>query len=72
MKNQKVRSSFSWIWEFAGKHKSVYGLSVFFAILGVTCSILPYFLIADIVKNLLDGYKNIDLYAKKSLIIILL
>lgn len=51
MNNEKQRSSFSWIWEFAGEHKPVYGLSVAFAIAGVLCGILPYFLIGDIVKK---------------------
>ena len=72
MNNEKQRSSFSWIWEFAGEHKPVYGLSVAFAIAGVLCGILPYFLIGDIVKNLLDGCRDIDVYAKSIVIIALL
>lgn len=72
MNKEKQRSSFSWIWEFAGEHKPVYGLSVAFAIAGVLCGILPYFLIGDIVKNLLDGCRDIDVYAKSIVIIALL
>lgn len=72
MNKEKQRSPFSWIWEFAGEHKPVYGLSVAFAIAGVLCGILPYFLIGDIVKNLLDGCRGIDVYAKSIVIIALL
>ena len=72
MKKQKQRSSFSWIWEFAGEHKPVYALSVTFAVLGVICGILPYFFVGDIVKMLLDGVRDIDVYAKRVLIIALL
>ena len=72
MKKQKQRSSFSWIWEFAGEHKPVYALSITFAILGVICSILPYFFVGDIVKKLLDGVRDIDVYVQSIVIIALL
>lgn len=72
MKKQKQRSSFSWIWEFAGEHKPVYALSITFAILGVICSILPYFFVGDIVKKLLDGCRDIDVYVQSIVIIALL
>ncbi len=72
MNNEKQRSPFSWIWEFAGEHEPVYGLSVAFAIAGVLCGILPYFLIGDIVKNLLDCCRDIDVYTKSIIIIALL
>ena len=72
LKKQKQRSSFSWIWEFAGEHKPVYALSITFAILGVICSILPYFFVGDIVKKLLDGCRDIDVYVQSIVIIALL
>lgn len=72
MKKQKQRSSFSWIWEFAGEHKPVYALSITFAVLGVIWSILPYFFVGDIVKKLLDGVRDIDVYVQSIVIIALL
>ena len=72
MNNEKQRSPFSWIWEFAGEHKPVYALSVTFAVAGVICGILPYFLVGDIVKKLLDGIRDIDVYTKNIIIIALL
>ena len=72
MNNEKQRSPFSWIWEFAGEHKPVYGLSVAFAAAGVVCGILPYFFVGDIVKKLLDGIRDIDVYTKSIIIIVFL
>ena len=72
MNNEKQRSPFSWIWEFAGEHKPVYGLSVAFAAAGVVCGILPYFFVGDIVKKLLDGIRDIDVYTNSIIIIALL
>lgn len=72
MNKEKQRSPFSWIWEFAGEHKPVYGLSVAFAIAGVLCGILPYFFVGDIVKKLLDGCRDIDVYVQSIVIIALL
>ena len=50
----------------------MYGLSVAFAIAGVICGILPYFFVGDIVKKLLDGCRDIDVYTKSIVIIALL
>lgn len=72
MKKKKLRSSFSWIWEFAGEHKPVYALSVAFAIVGVICGIVPYFFMGDIVKKLIDGCMEIQVYANNIIIIALL
>ncbi len=72
LNKEKQRSSFSWIWEFAGEHKPVYALSITFAVLGAICSILPYFFVGDIVKELLDGVRDIDVYVQSIVIIALL
>lgn len=72
MNKEKQRSPFSWIWEFAGEHRPVYALSVTFAVASVICGILPYFFVSDIVKKLLDGIRNIDVYTKSIVVIALL
>ena len=51
----KKKSLFSWILEFAGRRKAIFGGSVTLAILGVIASFIPYLIIADIVRNLLAG-----------------
>jgi len=60
----KKRGLLSWVLEFAGRKKSYYFGSVILAIIGVATSFIPYLLIADIVKNLLDNNKDSDYYLK--------
>ena len=55
---------FSWILEFAGRKKRYYVGSVTLALLGVATSFVPYLIIADIVKHLLDGSRDSDYYLK--------
>ena len=47
---------------FCGRKKAAYFLSVFFALLCVACAIAPYILIADIVKKLLSGVRDWNMY----------
>lgn len=59
MSEKKVKKSLlSWIFTFAGKKKPIYFVSVFFAILRVACGMAPYILIANIVRELLDGVRD--------------
>lgn len=59
------KSLLSWIFTFAGKKKPVYFASVFFAILRVACGMAPYVLIANIVRELLDGVRDWNLYFRQ-------
>lgn len=56
----RKRSTFSWVLEFAGRKKSFYLGSVLIAILGVAASFVPYLIIADVVKNLLEGKRDMS------------
>ena len=67
--SQKKRSLLSWIFTFAGKKKPIYFVSVFFAILRVACGMAPYILIANIVRELLDGVRDWNLYLKQCAIV---
>lgn len=58
----KKKSLLNWIFSFAGEKKTAYCFSVFFALLRVACGIAPYILIADIVKNLLSGVRDWNVY----------
>ena len=58
----KKKSLLDWIFSFAGEKKAAYFLSVFFALLCVACAIAPYILIADIVKKLLSGVRDWNVY----------
>ena len=58
----KKKSLLNWIFSFAGEKKTAYCFSVFFALLRVACGIAPYILIADIVKKLLSGVRDWNIY----------
>ena len=62
MKKKKERSTFSWVFEFAGQKKSRYILSVILAILGAICQMLPYLVMAHMVQKLLDGNREFSGY----------
>ena len=47
---------------FAEEKRSAYVISVLFAICGSVCSVLPYFVMAGIVKDLLAGSRNMADY----------
>ena len=59
MKQQTEKpSTFSWIVSFAGEKKKNFIWSIFFAILDVLCSLVPYFFMADIVTRLVNGSRD--------------
>ena len=59
---KKERSSFSYLYEWANGHKGGYFASIGIAILGVSCGIVPYFAISNIVRLLFSGNKDINSY----------
>ena len=65
----KKKSLLSWIFLFAKNKKKYYIASIFFALLRVACGIAPYIIIANIVRELLSGVRDWDVYLKESLII---
>ena len=60
-----------WIFYFAGDKKGQYFVSVFFALLSVACCIAPYFMIAQIVRQLLSGVRDWNIFLKECGIIAL-
>lgn len=65
----KKKSLLSWIFLFARNKKKYYIASIFFALLRVACGIAPYIIIANIVRELLSGVRDWDIYLKECLII---
>ena len=55
---EKKRSAASWILEWAGQKRSAYVWSVVLAVGNVIFKIIPYFIIANVVKMFLDGNKE--------------
>lgn len=62
MKKEKKKGSFDWIWDFAGEHRPVYMLSVLVAVAGVACSLAPYFIMADMIRRLISGNREMGVY----------
>ena len=53
MKN-KEKSTVSWIYEFAGKYRSSYIISIVLSFIGVAFSVLPFWWIARMIQQLLS------------------
>ena len=68
---EKKKSAVSWILTWAGQKRIAYVWSVLLAIGNVIFKILPYFIIADIVKLFLNGEKEFEIYLAKAVLIAL-
>ena len=66
MSNKNVKKAkrglLGWIFYFAGEKKGQYIVSVFFALFSVACCIAPYFMIARIVRQLMNGVRDWKLF----------
>ena len=58
----KKKSTIQWIADFASIHKKTYAFSVIFAVLGVFCALAPYFVIGNMVVELLNGSTDFSYY----------
>lgn len=62
---EKKKSTMRWILEWAGQKKMDYVWSVILGMGNVIFKIIPYFLIATIVRMFLEGNKDFNTYLKK-------
>lgn len=60
--SQKKRGAFSYLYEWAAPYHKKYITSVFTAMLGVLCSIIPYFCASKIVTLLIGGEREFPPY----------
>ena len=60
MEQEKKRSPYQLLWEWAGAYHGSFYAAVIFAVLGVACSMIPYFCAAGIIRLLLEGFKEIN------------
>lgn len=54
-KSETKRSTVSWLSELAGPRKGEYLLSVLAALAGVACSLVPYFIMIELIQALVGG-----------------
>ncbi len=66
---EKKKSWVSWLLEWSGPQKPLYLVSILLAVGNVILKIIPYFLIADVVRLFLDGEKELSQYLMKALLI---
>ena len=62
MSSKSKKSTAAWIMEFASTHKSKYVFSMIMAVIGVACSMVPFVIIANMVKRLLEGDRELSGY----------
>ncbi|MCR5473568.1 MAG: ABC transporter ATP-binding protein/permease [Lachnospiraceae bacterium] len=60
--NVKKRGTLGWVLEFAGMNKNAYIASVIMAIISVTAGFIPYLFVANIIRALIDGNREMDYY----------
>ena len=66
MKN-KEKSTVSWIYEFAGKYRSSYIISIVLSFIGVAFSVLPFWWIARMIQQLLSHQTDWTVYFQEGL-----
>lgn len=59
---KKKKGTVAWVMEFAGMNRKSYIGSVIMAILSVTAGFLPYLFIANMVRALIDGNRDMHYY----------
>ena len=62
MKQEKEKSPIGWAISFAGQKKSLYITSVLLASAGVLCGIIPYAIMGNMAKNLIEGNREWSFY----------
>ncbi|MBP3887151.1 MAG: ABC transporter ATP-binding protein, partial [Cellulosilyticum sp.] len=65
--NKRKKSTVSWIKEFASVHQWMYVMSIIVAIIGVFCSMIPYVYMGNMIKELIEGNKDLSFYMNECL-----
>ena len=61
----KAPSPIAWVLGQAGAHRRQYALSVALAVLGVGCSVAPYFVVAQVARALMAGRREAAFYLSR-------
>lgn len=60
----KKKSIFGWLFDQVGNKKGAFVFSIITALINVLCGLVPYYIVAGIVTKLLEGEKNIKVYGR--------
>ncbi|MBO6207885.1 MAG: ABC transporter ATP-binding protein [Lachnospiraceae bacterium] len=61
-KKEKKKGTLAWVLEFAGMDRSAYLFSIVMAILSVIAGFIPYLFVANTVRALIDGNRDMQFY----------
>lgn len=67
-KESKQRSTASWLFELAGGKKWEYVISVICALIGIVFLVMPYLVMIDLIRALVDGNTDTTWYIRQCLI----
>ncbi|MCR5251794.1 MAG: ABC transporter ATP-binding protein/permease [Lachnospiraceae bacterium] len=62
---EKKKGTLAWVLEFAGMNRSAYLISVIMAILSVIAGFLPYLFVANTVRELIAGNRDMQYYLQQ-------
>lgn len=68
VEKKKQKGILDYIFQFAGEYKGAYIKSVVFAVVGVAFFLAPYALMGDMVKKLLSGEQDFNIYLREGLV----
>ena len=59
------KNSFKWLWKFTEGKRGTYLLSILFALFGVTCMLLTYICLAELIRELVGGNRDPRFYMNR-------
>ncbi|MCR5123469.1 MAG: ABC transporter ATP-binding protein/permease [Ruminococcus sp.] len=59
------RNTFGWLWRFTEGKRGTYLMSVIMALLGVACMLLSYICLAEIIRRLISGGREMSFYLQR-------
>ena len=61
------KNTFTWLWKFTEGKRGVYLRSIILALLGVVCMLLVYVCLAELIRELIGGNRDIDFYIQRGI-----
>ncbi len=61
------KNSFHWLWKFTEGKRGTYLLSIILALLGVVCMLLTYFCMAEVIKELIGGNRDMSFFTGRGI-----
>ncbi len=61
------KNSFYWLWSFTGGNRGTYLLSIILALLGVACMLITYVCLASMIRELIEGNRELSFFIKRGI-----